>query len=152
MKKFFPLLLFILLAFLPGIFGSFFSPGEWYGNLLKPSFTPPGWLFGPVWTLLYIMIGIAGYFVWTVKDHSLQKSAFIIYAIQLFFNGIWSWIFFGLHKIDLALLVILILWIFIIFNIFYFYKIKKLSGYLLIPYLLWVSFASILNASIWSLN
>ena len=152
MKKSIQFISFILIAFLPGIFGSFFTPGEWYLSLARPSFTPPGWLFGPVWTLLYIIIGISGYLVWKNENTTTRKNAFIIYGIQLLLNGIWSWIFFGLHRIDFALIVILVLWITILLNIIFFLKIRKLAGYLLIPYLFWVTFASILNWSIWSLN
>ena len=152
MKKSLQFILFILIAFLPGIFGSFFKPGLWYETLSKPSFTPPGWIFGPVWTMLYITIGISGYLAWQATNSFLKRNAFIVYTMQLILNGLWSWIFFGLHNIEIALILIIILWMVILINTVLFTKLKKVSGLLLLPYLLWVSFATLLNWSFFYLN
>lgn len=139
-----------------GYIGSFFgisSIDGWYQTLIKPSFNPPNWIFGPVWTLLYILIGISFYLVWTSDvGINLKKKAYLIFAVQLVLNLIWTFLFFGNQMIFGALIDIALLWIAILLNIFAFYKISKCAGKLLIPYLLWVSFAAFLNYSIWILN
>ncbi len=137
-----------------GLLGSFFTFSaipEWYQTLNKPFFSPPNWLFGPVWTVLYIFMGISLYLIWDSKGKGKSK-ALKIFWIQLFLNAIWSIIFFGMRNPGLALIDIVALWIAIILTIKSFYKISKPAAYLLIPYLLWVSFAAILNYSIWILN
>lgn len=153
MKKYYKLIISLLIPLIIGFFGSVFtmnSVSTWYAELNKPFFNPPGWIFAPVWTLLYIMIGISIYLTWTSKEN--KKKTFIVFGVQLFLNFIWSILFFGNHLIGLAFADIFLLWIAIIFNIYFCYKISKKSAYLLIPYLLWVSFASILNLAIWILN
>ena len=141
---------------LAGMLGSFFtvsSISTWYSTLQKPSFNPPNWIFGPMWVFLYFLMGISIYLVWqNIKENKKVKNAMILFWIHLFFNSIWSIIFFGLKNPELAFLNIIIIWLFIIVLIFKFWKINKLSSYLLIPYLFWVSFASILNYYIWYLN
>lgn len=145
-----------LLPFLAGAIGSAFTLSKiptWYGTLVKPYFSPPNWLFGPVWTFLYLVMGISFYLV--IKNGILGKEvkvAIIIFLIQLVFNALWSIIFFGLKNPFLAFGVIIVLWFLIVINIFKFYSINKVSGLILIPYLLWVSFASVLNYSIYLLN
>lgn len=132
-----------------GVLGSFFTISSiptWYATLNKPFFSPPNWVFGPVWTTLYILMGISLYLVWQ------KKKVPSIFWIQLALNAVWSIVFFGLHSPFLALLTIIALWVTIVSTIKSFSKISKLSGNLLIPYLLWVSFASILNLSIVFLN
>jgi len=125
----------------------------WYVYLHKPVFNPPNWLFGPVWTVLYIMIGIAAYMIWRRKYQAEKYSyARLIYFIQLAFNFCWSIVFFGMHQIFGALLIIVLLWVSILFNINAFIKISKSAALLLIPYLLWVSFAGVLNLFIFILN
>jgi benzodiazapine receptor len=155
-KNLWKLVVSILVVELVGIlssFATFSSIPNWYALLIKPSFNPPNWIFGPVWTILYLMIGISLYLVWTSRIKSdLKIKAYWIFAIQLALNGLWTIVFFGMHQILGALAIIILLWIFIILNIFAFYKISKPAAYLLIPYWLWVSFASILNFSIWMLN
>lgn len=128
------------------------SVRTWYIAVNKPSFNPPSWVFWPVWTLLYILMWIAFYFIWQHWYNLKTKNAFIFYYIQLWLNLLWSIIFFWLHNPTLAFIEIIILWIFILLTIISFYKIEKKSAYLLIPYLLWVSFASILNFYIMILN
>jgi benzodiazapine receptor len=126
----------------------------WYPTLVKPSFNPPNWVFAPVWSTLYIMIGIAAGLVWDriESNTTLVKKALVVFAIQLALNALWSYLFFGLKNPMLALLEIVILWLMIYETYVQFGKINKIAGYLFIPYLLWVSFAMVLNASIWWLN
>ncbi|MFA6605337.1 MAG: TspO/MBR family protein, partial [Patescibacteria group bacterium] len=121
--------------------------------LNKPSFNPPSWIFGPVWTTLYILMGIALYLIWQEGlKKAFVKNSFILFIVNLVLNSLWSITFFGLQNPALAFLVIVLLWITILVLIIRFYRINKLASYLLIPYLLWVSFASVLNFSIWQLN
>lgn len=128
----------------------------WFPTLIKPSFNPPNWVFAPVWSLLYIMMGIAAGLVWdrmeASKDKELVKKSLIFFAIQLGLNALWSVLFFGLRNPMLALIEIALLWLMIYETYIKFGKIDKIAGYLFLPYLAWVSFASILNASIWWLN
>lgn len=129
------------------------SVKTWYPTLNKPSFNPPNWLFAPVWTSLYILIGIAAYLVWIKRDKIAHfPRVLAIYFIQLILNLCWSFIFFSLHEIGFALFEIMILLIVIVVNAIAFYKIDKWAGYLFIPYILWVSFASFLTYSIFMLN
>jgi tryptophan-rich sensory protein len=127
-------------------------PGEWYFDLAKPSWTPPGWIFGPVWTLLYAMMGVAAWLVWKQTGFSRARAALSLFAIQLVLNGVWSWFFFGLHRPGLAFIDILALWVMILATTLAFWQHRPLAGALLIPYLAWVSFASALNFSIWWIN
>ncbi|MFC1625546.1 TspO/MBR family protein [Patescibacteria group bacterium] len=146
----------IFLCQLAGILGSVFTISSiptWYAGLIKPSFNPPGWLFGPVWTILYTLMGISLFLIWKKGFNKKRvKDAIVIFAIQLGLNAIWSPIFFGLKNTLLALFVIVVLLFFLLRTIFSFYKINKTASYLLIPYLLWSSFATVLNFSIWFLN
>ncbi|KKQ91761.1 MAG: Tryptophan-rich sensory protein [Candidatus Woesebacteria bacterium GW2011_GWB1_39_10] len=126
---------------------------SWYNTLNKPFFTPPSWLFGPAWTVLYILMGVSAYLVWKKGFKKKQiKEALKIFAIQFVLNLSWSPIFFGAKQIFLALIVIIIMWIIIFKTIKVFAKIDKTASYLLYPYILWVSFATILNFSVWLLN
>lgn len=144
----------ISLCLAAGFLGSFFtSPSipTWYQFLAKPSFSPPNWLFAPVWTALYILMGISLYLVWGSKSKKRQ-IAINIFLIQLGLNALWSIIFFGMKNPGLALLEIVILWSTIFLTIKLFFPISRIAAYLLVPYILWVSFASILNLSIWLIN
>jgi len=126
----------------------------WYPTLIKPVFNPPNWIFAPVWTILYIMMGLAGGLVWNKMDTNEKavKTAFKYFIFQLALNAAWSFIFFYLHNLFLALIELILLWL-IIFEVYnQFKKIDKRAGMLFIPYLLWVSFAGVLNFSIWWLN
>jgi len=156
MMKFITPIIFILISQTAGFVGSFFtvnSVNTWYTTLNKPSFNPPNWIFGPVWVTLYALMGIASYLVWQKRgDSSLVKIALIVFFIHLLFNALWSIVFFGIQNTAWAFVVIIIPWIMIVALIFLFYKIDKRAAYLLVPYLLWVSFASLLNFSIWKLN
>lgn len=126
----------------------------WYPTLVKPSFNPPNWIFAPVWSMLYIMMGVAAGLVWNRIDFEKEivKKALIFFAIQLALNALWSYLFFGLKNPMLAGVEIILLWLMIYETYIQFGKINKIAGYLFIPYLLWVSFALVLNASIWWLN
>jgi tryptophan-rich sensory protein len=157
-KKFqlFPFLTSLVITLAIGFVASLFTRPQiagWYSTLNKPTFNPPPWLFAPVWTALYIMIAIAAYLVWQRRDSSkTYKITASIYVAQLAFNFLWSMVFFGLHGVLPALFIILLLWVSIILNIRWFKKYSKTAAWLLVPYLLWVSFASILNLSIYLLN
>ena len=126
----------------------------WYPTLVKPSFNPPNWIFAPVWSMLYIMMGVAAGLVWNRIDFEkeLVKKALVLFAIQLALNALWSYLFFGLKNPMLAGIEIVLLWLMIFETYSKFVKINKIAGYLFIPYLLWVSFAMVLNGSIWWLN
>lgn len=125
----------------------------WYAFLNKPSFSPPNWIFGPVWTILYFLMGISAFLLWKkgLKNKKV-KRALTYFSMQLFFNFLWSLLFFGLHNPLLGLVDIVLLLISIVLTSITFYKISKVASYLLIPYLLWVSFATLLNLSIVLLN
>ena len=147
------LIISILVVEAIGLLGGIFnvkSIPKWYSKLRKPRFNPPARIFGPVWTILYLMMGISFYLIWT-SDKSIYLAS-IIFAIQLIFNFAWSGIFFGAHKPGLAFIEIIFLWLSIIATIVMFYPISQLASYLLVPYLLWVSFASVLNFAIYWLN
>ncbi len=125
----------------------------WYSTLNKPAFSPPNWVFGPAWTTLYFLMGVSAYLIWQKGPKKKQvKEALAYFLAQLFFNFIWSILFFGLRSPILGLIDILILWVLIVMTIIKFYRLSKPAAYLLIPYLLWVSFATILNISIVLLN
>ncbi|MFM7017620.1 TspO/MBR family protein [Flavobacterium sp.] len=126
----------------------------WYPTLVKPSFNPPNWVFAPVWTILYIMMGVAGGMVWNrlEQDPENVKKAFTFFIIQLALNAAWSVIFFYFHNSFLALIEVILFWLLIFETHIQFKKIDKTAGLLFIPYLAWVSFATVLNASIWWLN
>jgi benzodiazapine receptor len=139
-----------------GFVASIFTRPEiagWYAGLQKPSFNPPAWLFAPVWTGLYILIAIAAYLVWKRRNPlNVYYTAAGIYFIQLLLNFSWSIVFFGIHQIFDALIVIALLWLSIICNMIWFNKFSKTAAWILLPYLLWVSFAGLLNLNIYLLN
>lgn len=132
------------------------SPGiassEWYESLAKPDWNPPGWLFGPVWTILYTMMGVAAWLIWKEFGFKKAKSALIVFLIQLFLNGLWSQLFFGMQELGWALVEIIILLSAIIFTTYLFFQKNRVSGWLMVPYIAWVSFATVLNATIWMIN
>jgi len=125
---------------------------DWYLTLEKPSFNPPNYLFGPVWTTLYLLMGISSYLILISAKVELLKKAMGVYAVQLLLNLAWSFLFFKYHWIGIAFIEIIMIWISILFMILIFYRIDKKAAYLQIPYLIWVSFASALNGAIWLLN
>jgi len=139
-----------------GILGSVFTTPAiptWYAALQKPAFTPPSWLFAPAWITLYLLMGIAAFFVWRAGlDNRRARVALLIFLIQLVLNALWSVVFFGLQSPLYGVIVIIILWIAILATIISFTRTSRLAAWLLVPYILWVSFASVLNISILVLN
>jgi len=156
MKKIIKLIVSIVVCQLAGVIGSIFTVSNintWYIDLSKPLLNPPNWVFGPVWITLYFLMGIALFLVWNKGlDSRFSKNAFILFIVQLVFNSMWSIVFFGLHQLLISVFVIIILWLLIFVNIVQFGKISKPAAYLLMPYILWVSFASYLNIAIYILN
>ncbi len=150
----------VLICEAAGIIGSFFTTpaiGGWYKELNKPLFSPPNWVFAPVWTLLYFLMGISLYLIRTKeirigKEIRQKTVALMIFEIQLILNMAWSFLFFGLKNPLLAFAEIIILWISILLCIIHFYKIDKKAAYILLPYIFWVSYAATLNFSLWRLN
>lgn len=144
----------IAICLFAGVLGSVFTtpaiPG-WYATLIKPSFAPPNWLFAPVWTTLFIMMGISLFLIWQKEDVKV-KNALYIFGAQLIFNVLWSAAFFGLRSPLAGLIEICILWILILLTIMKFMEISRTAGLLLIPYIFWVSFAAVINFFIWRLN
>ena len=124
-----------------------------YMNLNRPAFSPPGWVFGPVWTFLYAIMGYASFRIWNKRNEDLRvKGALGVYAFQLFLNFIWTILFFRMQLRGVAFLDILLLIIFIVVTAVKFFNIDRLAGYIMIPYIAWVSFASVLNYAFWSIN
>ncbi len=148
------MILFVVLCNLIGSVGALWSGGDsvWYKNLEKPKFNPPSWVFAPVWTLLFTLMGIGLYFVWQAPSSNLRTLALIFFGIQFLFNVLWSLSFFGLQNPLLGLINILILDVLILFTGFYFFRVNLISGYLLVPYFIWTGFATVLNWSIFRLN
>jgi benzodiazapine receptor len=147
------LIISILICEFAGLIGSIFTSSSiptWYGSLTKSSINPPNWVFAPVWTTLFLLMGVSLYLILESKQKT--KKAMTLFSIQLFLNILWSIIFFGFRSPFFALIEIFFLWIAIFLTTIEFYKISKISAYLLIPYLLWVSFAILLNYSIFILN
>lgn len=137
-----------------GLFGTIFTFDaikNWYADLVKPVFSPPNWVFGPVWTILYVLMGISLYLVWE-KSKNYREYYVSFFVIHLVLNAAWSYVFFGLENPFWAFVNIIILWIMIVAMVVMYYRISKWASILLVPYLLWVSFASVLNFAIWQLN
>lgn len=146
----------LVLPQVAGLVGAIFTMPAitaWYAGLAKPALSPPGWVFGPAWTTLYLLMGVALFLVWNKKRKNQdRRDALGIFIFQLTLNALWSVIFFGLHNPLAAFVELCVLWLAIIWTIFAFYKISRPAAALLLPYLLWVSFAGYLNFVIWSLN
>jgi len=139
----------LLLAFGAAFLGAQSGPGEWYAGLRKPSWNPPGWVFGPVWTVLYAAMAVAAWRVWKAGD---SRPALALYAVQLALNAAWSWLFFGLHRPGLAFVDIVALWAAILATTLAFFPKDRAAGWLMVPYLAWVSFAAVLNFTLWRMN
>ena len=125
---------------------------SFYGQLFQPEWAPPGWVFGPVWTLLYAMMGVAAWLVWRGGGFRHNRQALGLFLLQLAVNALWSWLFFAWHLGLIALIDILLLWLLILATLISFWRASTVAGALLIPYLCWVSFAAVLNYSVWQLN
>ncbi len=156
MKNVFKFSIAVIGCELVGLLGTPFTISAiptWYANLNKPFFAPPNWIFGPVWTILYFLMGVSLYLIWKQGWQKKKvKTALVFFILQLVFNFAWSPIFFGLRAPVLGLIVIAMMWICIVLTMIKFYPLSRLAFYILIPYLLWVSFASLLNAGIVFLN
>ncbi len=155
MAKSLKLIIAILLPMVVGGFSGFLTAnaiGTWYTTLNQPSFNPPNWVFGPVWTTLYLIMGISLYRIWSLPISEERNNAIKIFALQMTLNFFWSLIFFKWHLIGLALAEIIVMWFMIATMIHHFRKLDAAAGYMNIPYLLWVSFASILNGAYYFLN
>jgi len=146
----------VLLCIVAGSLGSLVTitgPGSWYAQLIKPAFQPPNWIFGPMWTLLFILMGIALYLIWERGSGKPEvRFALTVFGLQFALNILWSFLFFGLRSPFLGLLDIIILWWLVLATIVAFYRVRESAAYFLIPYIAWVSFAMILNATIYILN
>lgn len=155
-KNIIKLVVSVVVCLAAGAIGSVFTRSAiptWYATLVKPPFNPPNWLFAPVWTLLYILMGVSAFLVWRKGLENRQvRAALIIFLVQLILNALWSVVFFGLESPLYGLIVIVILWAAILITVIMFFRISRLASILLWPYLAWVSFAAILNGSIWMLN
>lgn len=155
MPRFFPLIISILIANAAGFIGAIFTSNSvdtWYRTIERPPLSPPNWVFGPVWTILFVLMGIAAYIVWKKSSGKNRRIALGVYGFQLVLNTLWSIIFFGLQSPQWAFVEIIVLWLSIALTIALFARISKIAAWLLVPYILWVSFASYLNYSIWMLN
>lgn len=141
----------LVLGAIAGLFTAEAVP-EWYETLNRPPFNPPNWLFGPVWTTLYILLGISLFLIWKQSASKERNLAIFVFLLQQALNFGWSFIFFYFNMIGFALIEIILLWISIIIMLILFYKIKPMAAYINIPYLIWVTFATILNASYYLLN
>ena len=149
------LVTFIVLCLGAGGLGAIATTPEiptWYQDLVKPSWNPPAYLFGPVWTALFVMMAIAGWLVWKPRGFTQAAVPLTLFGSQLVLNVAWSWIFFGAHQPGWAFLEIIVLWLAILATTAAFFRSDKTAGWLMIPYLAWVSFASVLNFTIWRLN
>ena len=149
-------LAFVIACEIAGAIGSIFTISSiptWYAALQKPAFSPPNWLFGPVWLTLYALMGISAYLVYEKRQKNKgANAALVLFAAQLALNVMWSTMFFGLHSTILGLLAIMLLWIAIFVTMAKFYRISKQAAWLLVPYIIWVSFATVLNFTLWQLN
>lgn len=148
-SRFLALALFAVLVVVASQFGTTFQPGAWYQGLAKPSFTPPNAVFPVAWTILYVMIALAGYFAWKTEGFG---AALGVWVAQLFLNAAWSYLMFGRHEIGLALVDLGLLWFSIAAFIALTWNSSRLAALLFVPYLLWVSFAALLNFEVWRLN
>ena len=146
------LMLLSILAIAVGGFLTSLSVSDWYLTLNKPAWNPPNWIFGPVWTTLYIMMAITAWLVWIEKDRPLVRSAMVAYGLQLFLNVCWSGMFFALENPLLGVIDIVLLWIALAWTLERFWKVKQVATFLMVPYFLWVTFAMVLNFTIWRLN
>lgn len=149
------LIVFVSVCLAVGGFGAAFTTpeiGGWYRTLSKPSWNPPDSIFGPVWTTLYILMAIAGWIVWKPAGFRAAAGPLTLFSLQLLFNFAWSWIFFKQHQVGWAVVDLVFLWLAIVATMLTFFRRSRLAGWLLVPYLAWVSFAGFLNFTIWRMN
>ena len=146
------LICWLALCFAAPAVGAFSLPGEWYASLRKPAWNPPHWIFGPVWTALYTMMALAAWLVWRRGGLASQRMPLVLFLIQLALNAAWTPLFFGLHWIAFALGEIILLWVAIMATIRAFARVNRVATGLMLPYLAWVTFATVLNFELWRLN
>ena len=142
----------LVVTFAAAWIGSRYMPGAWYASLAKPSWNPPNAIFGPVWTVLYVLMGVAAWLVWKKAGFSGAGAALILFIVQLALNALWSYLFFGQHRPDAAFFDIIALWAAILVVAALFWRVDRIAGGLMVPYALWVTFASYLNFVLWRLN
>jgi translocator protein len=142
----------LIACFAPAALGWLFPPGEWYASLNKPSWNPPNWIFGPVWTALYFMMAISVWLVWKRGGFAVQGKPLALFLVQLALNAAWTPLFFGLQWPGVAFAEIVLLWLSIAATLAAFYRVNQVAAWLLVPYLIWVSFAAVLNFTLWRLN
>lgn len=142
----------MLLCFAAAAVGGLFMPGDWYAALKKPSWNPPGWIFGPVWTALYAMMAVSAWLVWRRGGFAGQRRALTLFLVQLALNAAWTPLFFGMQRPGVAFAEIVLLWWAIAATLLAFRSVSRAAAWLLAPYLAWVSFASVLNFTLWRLN
>jgi len=144
----------LLVSFAAALAGGLASVNakSFYGLLVQPGWAPPSWVFGPVWTLLYTLMGIAAWLVWRSGGFRTRRWALALFLVQLAFNGVWTWLFFAWKLGALAFADILLLWLLVAATLVAFWRVRRIAGALLVPYLVWVSFAAALNYSVWRLN
>jgi translocator protein len=146
------LVVWLALSFSAAAIGGLFMPGDWYAALKKPSWNPPNWIFGPVWTALYTVMAVAAWLVWRRGSFASHRVALSLFLTQLVLNALWSPLFFGLRQPAAAFGDILLLWLSLLATTIAFWRVRLLAGILLAPYLAWVTFASALNFALWMLN
>ncbi len=142
----------ILICFAAAALGGLFPPDDWYAELRKPEWNPPAWIFGPVWTALYLMMAVAAWLVWREGGWARRCRPLLIFLVQLGLNAAWSPLFFGWHRPGLAFVDIVLLWLAIIATLIAFRPVNRTAAWLLVPYLVWVTFAAVLNFRLWRLN
>jgi len=142
----------LVLCFAAASLGGLFLPGEWYASLKKPSWNPPGWVFGPVWSTLYAMMAVAAWLVWRRGGWAARRRPLTLFLVQLPCNAAWTPLFFGWHRPGLAFVDIVLLWLAIVATVVAFRPVSRAAAWLLAPYLAWVSFAAVLNFTLWRLN
>lgn len=149
------LVFFLVLCLIAGWLGSIATTqeiGGWYKSLNKPTWNPPAYVFGPVWTTLYVLMALAVWLVWKKKGFGEAKLELGLFGVQLLLNVAWSWIFFHFHQPGWAFVELVVLWVTIVTTTLMFFRVSKVAGGLMLPYLGWVTFASVLNFTIWQLN
>lgn len=145
----------LLLPFVVSSLGRLFAgpvPSTWYEQLLQPIWSPPSWVFGPVWTLLYLLMGVSCFLLWSARKQNARTQALTWYGVQLALNASWTPVFFGLHAIGIALVILLLLDVSVLVTIWCTSRVSRTAAYLLLPYLAWILFATLLNAQLWLLN
>jgi tryptophan-rich sensory protein len=154
LTQFSGLIVSLLICFIVAVLGALASTNasDFYGELVKPAWAPPGWLFGPVWTMLYIMMGVAAWLVWRPSGFNGAQLALSLFLAQLIFNALWSWLFFNMQLGMWAFVDITLLWVCLAAMVILFWQVSTVAGMLILPYILWVSFATLLNFHVWKLN